>query len=251
MKIFDNYSNYYNLLYKDKDYSIEANYVRNLIKKYGVDVKTILDLGCGTGKHAKQLTEYEFTVTGIDQSEEMVRIAKEQNPTLDFFQGDIRTARLNKKFDTAVSLFHVMNYQTTNDDIITSFKTVNTHLKDNGIFIFDSWYGPAVLSDRPTVRVKRMENELIDVKRTSKPQLDLNSNRVNIKFDIEIKNKNTEKTETINEIHNIRYFFYPEIEFFLRTTGFKLLHVEEWMTGNDLDDKTWYCCFIAQKTSDH
>ncbi|MDY0130988.1 MAG: methyltransferase domain-containing protein, partial [Methanosarcina vacuolata] len=66
MNVFGDYSKYYNLLYKDKEYSKEVEYVVNLINKYNPNSKTILDLGCGTGRHDELFAKYGYSVCGID-----------------------------------------------------------------------------------------------------------------------------------------------------------------------------------------
>ncbi len=75
MNTFGDYSKYYNLLYKDKEYSKEVDYVSNLIKKYSPEAKTILDLGCGTGRHDELFIKHGFSVWGVDISEKMLEEA--------------------------------------------------------------------------------------------------------------------------------------------------------------------------------
>src|SRR3990172_5281821 len=76
MTVFGKYSSYYNLLYKDEDYAGEVEYIHNLIQKHSPGAKSILDLGCGTGRHDLLLAEKGYSVTGVDQSEEMLAVAK-------------------------------------------------------------------------------------------------------------------------------------------------------------------------------
>ena len=68
MAVFYSYAQYYDLLYREKDYPGEVDYVDALIKKYAVnDARTILDLGCGTGGHAILLARKGYRVTGVDR----------------------------------------------------------------------------------------------------------------------------------------------------------------------------------------
>ena len=104
MKAFGNYSRYYNLLYKDKDYIGEAGFIHDLIQKHSPAAKNILDLGCGTGRHDLLLAEKGYAIAGVDMSEEMLLIARSQElnsstaQQLNFLHGDIRTFRVDKKF---------------------------------------------------------------------------------------------------------------------------------------------------------
>jgi len=73
MKSFTKYSKYYDLLYHDKDYSQECDFIEQILRSYTLEpVKTILDGGCGTGGHAIPLANKGYEITGIDASEAMV-----------------------------------------------------------------------------------------------------------------------------------------------------------------------------------
>ena len=58
------------------------------------------------------------------------------------------------KFDAALMMFAVLGYQVENDDVLAALRTARRHLEPGGLFIFDVWYGPAVLHQRPSERVK-------------------------------------------------------------------------------------------------
>jgi 2-polyprenyl-3-methyl-5-hydroxy-6-metoxy-1,4-benzoquinol methylase len=244
MKAFGNYSRYYNLLYKDKDYKGEAGFIHDLIQKYSPEAKNILDLGCGTGRHDLLLAEKGYAITGVDMSEEMLLIARSQQ--LNFLHGDIRTFRMDKKFDVAISLFHVMSYQTTNADFLSALETAKAHLASGGIFIFDFWYGPAVLTDRPAVRVKKLEDDKIQVIRLAEPIMHANKNLVDVNYTVWIKDKSSLQTEEIRETHHMRYWFLPEIEHLIKEAGFGMLNHGEWMTGKQPGFDTWGVYMVAR-----
>jgi protein-L-isoaspartate O-methyltransferase len=65
-------------LYKDKNYTSEANYVVQLIKANHNTATQILELGCGTGNHAAILCKEKYSVTGLERSAEMVELAKQK-----------------------------------------------------------------------------------------------------------------------------------------------------------------------------
>jgi SAM-dependent methyltransferase len=252
MKIFNTYSDYYDLLYSDKDYASEVEYIDQLIHKHYPNAKSILNLGCGTGNHDFFLARHGYQVTGVDFSENNIKKAKNKllnsnfkDAELNFTNGDIRTIRLEKKFDIVLALFHVISYQISNDDIKAAFSTAKAHLCNNGIFIFDCWYGPAVLTDRPTVRLKDIENEHISIRRIAEPEMFPNENRVHVNYLLILKEKSNNQMSEIRETHKMRYLFKPEIENMLNQAGFELLHCKEWMTNNETGFKTWNACFIA------
>ena len=99
MSVFKDYARYYDLLYRDKDYAGEAEFVNSLIGKYTTDTKSILELGCGTGGHAEYLAKLGYTVHGIDISKDMLQMAESRHAKfsqslknkIKFEIGDVRT----------------------------------------------------------------------------------------------------------------------------------------------------------------
>ena len=245
--IFSDYANYYDLLYKDKNYEKEIDYIDTLIKKNvkGDNLK-ILDIGCGTGIHAKYLASKGYHVTGIDISEEMIQIAKnDQNKNTEFYVYDAKTFKLTQKFDIILSLFHVVSYQTTNRNLSELINNVSCHLKDEGLFIFDFWYGPAVLTDRPQIRIKRFSDDKVNIVRLAEPVMSINENIVDVNYELIIYSKDKNYPQYVNETHKMRYFFLPEINFYLQNCKMEALNFEEWLTSQEPSDKTWSVCCIA------
>ena len=247
---FKDYANYYNLLYKDKDYKAEANYIHSLIQQFAAQSKSLIDLGCGTGKHAFEFEKLGYEVTGVDLSSQMVAIAntnkEKNNSTISFGEGDIRNYRDSKKYDAVVSLFHVMSYQTTNDDLEKAFLTAKNLMADYGVFIFDCWYGPGVLTDLPTSRTKNFEDEILSVSRTSTASIDYNTKVVEVIFDVEIKNKITNTISILEEVHPMRYLFKPEIELLLKVNKLKIKACYEWMTEKQPTNNSWYMIIVIE-----
>lgn len=251
--IFNAYSTYYDLLYRDKDYAAESKFIAEILESHlGTKNGSILELGCGTGIHAEHLSNMGFDVTGVDLSAKMIDVArsrtsKKLNAKLGFEIGDVRSARLNSKFDSIISLFHVASYQTSNIDILSMFETASLHLKDGGIFIFDCWYGPAVLRNLPELRVKRINSELISILRIAEPTIFPNENIVKVNYTVQVKSTDGKCSEEFLESHNMRYFFSPEIEYYLQKSGMRLINRVEWLTGRPTGLDTWGAVFFAVK----
>jgi hypothetical protein len=132
------------------------------------------------------------------------------------------------------------------DNLSAAFTTARAHLKPGGILIFDCWYGPAVLTERPSDRIKRMEDEQIQVTRLAEPVLYPNDNVVDVNYHVLIRNRQTEAITEIKETHHMRYLFRPEIELLAEQVGFKVLHSEERITGRKLGLDTWGVCFVLK-----
>lgn len=254
MSVFNLYAAYYDLLYRDKDYAKETDYVAGLIAEASHSPRAVLELGCGTGGHAVQFAERGIPVHGIDLSADMVRRASDRirraaaqlGAMLSFEQGDVRSYRMNRTFDAVVSLFHVASYQTSNADQDELFSTARAHLPPGGLFIFDFWYGPAVLTDRPHHVIKQAEDEYIEVSRETTPTMLVNDNCVDVRFDITVRSKGDQRSQQIVENHRMRYLFLPEINQRLAASRFRLLQAYAWMTRLPLSDRSWYGCVVAQ-----
>lgn len=250
MSVFQAYSTYYDLLYQDKDYVAEANYVMDrLTNSLGKKPKSILDLGCGTGKHAETFAKHGIDVWGVDLSATMIEQAKQRLPNANFTQGDVRFVQIDQTFDSVISLFHVASYQTGNDDIKSYLKTAAYHLRAGGIFLFDFWYGPAVYSQQPTVRVKRMQNNQAQILRTAEPVHRENDCVVEVNYEVIVEEIATKQTQHIREQHLMRYFFLPELTHLLESAGFEAntIKFEEWLTSNAPSGNTWGVTAIARK----
>jgi SAM-dependent methyltransferase len=246
---FGLYSRYYDLLYRDKDYAAEAAYIRALISEFHPEARDVLELGCGTGKHARLLAKSGLNVTGVDRSAEMIDAAQAEQAIVTIISGDARTVRLSQKFDVVLSLFHVVSYQATNDDVASMFETVATHLRDGGCFVFDVWYGPAVLRQLPQSRVKEMEDERFKVHRVAEPAVDFNQNWVDVNYSIHVTDKASGQVERFEECHRMRYFFTPEIDLFAKSSRMELIHGEQWLDRAVPSPETWGVTFILRKQS--
>lgn len=248
MTNFQQYSKYYDLLYKDKNYKEECDYVISKIKQFDPKAIQILELGSGSGSHAHYFCKAGFEVTGVERSPEMVALAKSKNikgfnPTI----GDISSFEISQQFDIALSLFHVISYLTENESLINCFKRVHQQLKSDGVFMFDIWYSPAVYHQKPETRIKRLENDTIEIIRLAESKTESAKNLVAVNFDVIIKDKKTQISETITEEHLMRHFSIPEIKILAAFTGFEVVLTEEFLTENTASEETWGVFFILKK----
>lgn len=250
METFQDYAYYYNAFYKDKDYAMEAAQIDELIKRYGSNVHTVINYGCGTGRHDIELSKLGYSCTRIDLSESMINVAKHNCKTesnqIDFSVADIRTYEPVKKYDAVISLFHVMSYQNTNKDILSAFQSARKSLEKGGLFLFDSWYGPGVLTDPPVVRVKETEDEQYRLVRVARPVMYDKRNVVDVCYEVLVIDKKTNVTKTINEVHSMRYFFKPELEMFLQQAGFELVTNLDCNSLQQTTFNSWTSYFIAK-----
>lgn len=250
MEVFQDYAYYYNIFYQDKDYRSEAEEIDKILKKYAERVERVINFGCGTGRHDIELVKMGYWCKGIDLSSLMIDIAKENsvnsNVQMDFEVADIRTYKQGAKYDAVISLFHVMSYQNSNEDVLNAFQAARSALETGGLFVFDVWYGPGVLSDKPYVRIKDVEDEKNRLIRIARPVMHDKENIVDVNYEVLVINKKTNKVQTINEVHNMRYFFRPELKILLEQAEFELIDNLDCHTLGETDYNSWTSYFIAK-----
>jgi len=254
LKPFERSAEFYDALYQAKNYAAEADYVDRLVQRCLPGARSLLDLGCGTGRHAIKFAEKGYTVFGVDRSLEMIRRAlghwEKLPPHLrertTFEQCDIRELRLAGDFDTVVALFHVVSYQLSNNDLIGAFTTAKAHLRTNGLFIFDCWYGPGVLTNPPTVRTKTLSNGSSRLTRFATPLMRVNENAVEVNYRFKLTNRTSRECSEFEEKHAMRYFFVPELFLALQLADLKPLTVTEWMTEREPGRETWSIAVVAR-----
>jgi SAM-dependent methyltransferase len=265
VKVFNKYSSFYDTVYKDKDYEKEASYVLDLARLYGkTDVRRILDMGCGTASHAVPLARRGFDVVGFDISDAMVDRAREKIATAEEMAGtqhfsepvirtgDIRTYRDGTVYDLCISMFAVMGYLTTNEDFVAGLRTARSHLTLGGLFIFDAWFGPAVLTQRPERRSQEFQKGDATIIRLVTPELDFCRQVTRVHYRILEIQGDTVLTD-MEEIHEMRYFFTQELKLALAVAGFELVAVRPFLENDrELTMDDWNVCVVAQAAeTDH
>ena len=251
---FARYAAYYDLLYRDKDYAVEAAYVARTIRAACPAARHILELGSGTGRHGRLLAGMGFDVHGIERSMEMVGIAHAacddpstgQPGSFACEAGDLCSARLGRTFDAVIALFHVLSYQATNDQLLAAFRVAAGHLAPGGVFLFDVWHGPAVLSQCPERRIKQVEDARYRVQRAALPELDAETGTVKVVYRFECEDLATGAIERFDEAHVMRYLFPTEVDLLARSCGLTIAGSEEFATGMPPSAATWGVAYVLR-----
>ena len=245
--VFEKYASYYDSIYQDKNYEEECNFLDVIFDRYAAGkVKSILDLGCGTGGHSIILAERGYSVDGVDRSGAMLSLAKEKDGAskVSFHQQEILGLRLEKTFDAVISMFAVMSYMTTNADLSRAFRVARSHLNPGGLFVFDSWFGPGVFNDPPVLRRKELVNKGTRIIRTTTPIFDVLQQVVDVQFDV-VKVIKDQKVENVTEHHLMRPLFVKEVELFAELNSLELLTACPWMDlGRNIEITDWLAFFI-------
>jgi SAM-dependent methyltransferase len=252
MTAFGNLARFYDAVYADKDYAAEAAYVLKLLDAHAPTCQHLLELGSGTGRHAIELARAGRQVSGIDASADMVAIANERIAAADAGRLSFRTAdatsfRDGGRYDAVIACFHVLNYMATPRALADAFATAAAHLPANGLFLFDSWHGPAVRSSGPETRVRDLRIGTSEIVRIAQPEHDPARQTVNVKYRFFVRQSPSSGWELIEETHHLRYLFREDVLAACASAGFELLLDEEWLSGKPLGDATWGACYLARR----
>jgi hypothetical protein len=127
------------------------------------------------------------------------------------------------------------------------FTNAAAHCKLGGLFIFDFWYTPAVYTEGPSVRIKRVSDEKMEVTRLAEPVIYSNENRVDVNYTLFARDLSSGLIQTTKEVHSMRHFSLPEIDILATVSGFERIHAEAFLVGGAPSEETWGVCVTLKK----
>lgn len=139
--MFTKSAKFYDALYQFKDYDAASKQLYALIQQYNPNAKTLLDVGCGTGKHLEYLREY-YQVEGLDLDANLLKIACERCPEVTFRQGNMVDFNLGYTFDIITCLFSAIAYVKTIEYLEQAIACMARHLTPGGIMVVEPWVSP-------------------------------------------------------------------------------------------------------------
>ncbi len=223
------YSDSYDALYADKDYGAECDLLEEIFRHTDRPVRSVLDLGCGTGRHSVELARRGYELVGVDISEGMLERARrrasiEAASGTTFVLGDIQDIQVGRRFDAVLSMFAVVGYQISDSAVRATFANVRRHLQPGGTFVFDVWYGPAVVAVGPTTRVKVVSTEDGEIERRAVGVLEPESHVCTVTYEL-TRRRTGQPDVAALETHRMRYFFEEELRSLLKEAGLTLRSV--------------------------
>jgi dTDP-3-amino-3,4,6-trideoxy-alpha-D-glucopyranose N,N-dimethyltransferase len=199
---------FYDLLYSgDKDYSGEAQMVAELIGKHSAGASTVLDVGCGTGSHARGLIDLGFFVDGVDIESAFVEIASEKCPEGTFRVADMTMMDLPERYDAVVCLFSAIGYVLSESALNQTLCHMVSHLSTGGVVIVDPWFEPEQLSDR-WIATRTSERDGTTVTRMSRNVIEGSISRLEFEYLI----GTPEGIEHRSETHDLGLFTQGQME---------------------------------------
>jgi SAM-dependent methyltransferase len=151
--VFTESAAFYDALYAFKDYSAAADYVRRIVVERARRAETLLDVGCGTGRHLEFLRN-DFDVQGVDINPMMVEIAKGRLPGIQIHEADMVSFALPDRFDVVTCLFSSIAYVRTLERLRLAIASMTRHLRAGGVLLIEPWFTPeSYWSDTVTLNV--------------------------------------------------------------------------------------------------
>lgn len=164
MEAYTGFAKVYDMFMDNVPYEEWAMRLTEILKEYGILDGILLDLGCGTGKLTRLMEEKGYDMIGVDNSIEMLDIAREQSKeNILYLLQDMREFELYGTVRGIYSACDCMNYILEEEDLREVFSLVNNYLDPKGIFIFDinTQYKYEALLGENTIAENREEGSFI------------------------------------------------------------------------------------------
>lgn len=245
----------YDLFYAEKNYAAEADFIHECIKKFHKGKReTLLELACGTGRHAYHLWQKGYKIIATDYSDDMLDCARENHRQ---WKTDVEFRRLDMRNpgftgtppDVIICLFDSIGYLETNESILQLLKFVNRQLTDDGLFILEYWNAGAFLRFYEPSRTKHFKTSEGEIVRSSETEIDYMKQLAHVHYTITEKSGNLPEN-IIKETQSNRYFLHQEMQLFFQQAGFECIASFAGYTNDTIiAPDTWHTVAVVKKSS--
>lgn len=199
----------------------DTAFIIKLFKKYG-NIKSVLDVGCGVGSHVKHLHDKGYVAEGIEADPAKVKYSQKKYPSLTFKHQFMQNLNMKKKYDAIICIHNIIAFNENNDEVFTTFKNFNKHLKKGGLLLVQTKNAMGLIKhqfvskrvdtgkDRKTMGIKAVLEEDVDV---------TNQRFITKRTFFRLKDNKNVGSYTKSS----RLYFPQELCFFLEQAGFEVL----------------------------
>jgi SAM-dependent methyltransferase len=228
--MFNASAEYYDVIYGAfKDYAAEVAQVTSLLRRLNPTCRSVLDVGCGTGEHARRLAAEGFEVDGLDIEPAFVRMAAIKHPGGRFVVADMSDFHLPHRYDALLCLFSSIGYLVTLNRVTRALACFREHLAPDGVALVEPWFPPGVLEAGKRF-TNTGESQGVKVSRRSRTEIDGTLSR--LLFDYEIDDHGD--VRHVSEVHELGLFTTEEMKQAFREAGLDVQYDPEGLTGRGL-----------------
>jgi SAM-dependent methyltransferase len=243
----------YDLFYSEKPYAAEAKFVDKCLRKNSDGpCQRLLDVACGTGRHAFAFEKLGYKVVAVDHSKDMLvrarATASEAKSKVRFRLADMRTLDFKDgEFDAAVCLFDSIGYVRSTAAVRQTLKLIRGKLRPGGLLVFEYWHAPTFLQHYSPVRVRRWDLPQGQILRISETSLDRRRRLAHVTYSV-CELDADGRYRSFEETQSNRYFKRGEMNEYLEDSGFATIRSFGGFSFNKkLDDRAWHVISIARR----
>lgn len=214
------HARYYDEFYSEKPYADEARFVdAQLVAKVGRRGE-LLDVACGTGRHALEFAALGWTATGIDISPELIALAQERDTEVEFQEHDMAEFELGRRFTAVTCLFDSIGYPQTNEAIVASLQCMANHLTPDGVVAVEFLHAATALLHNHPVKVRRRKTDDGGrILRISETSIDARRSVMAIDYELWKSHPAGSEQETWSERQFRRFFTVEEMRSLMMSAG--------------------------------
>lgn len=239
--MFSQSTELYDFIYSEfKDFDAEAASVAALLEKKCPSARRLLDVGCGSGRHAAALTEkHGFQVDGLDIESGFLEIARQRCPRGTFYRGDMASFNLDTTYDAVLCLFSSIGYVRTPERLNLTARSLHRHITPGGVAIIEPWMTPESFKGG-SLYLTTVDREDLKISRVSRSEV---RDRISwMEFQYLVAEPNG--IRHLKEVHELGLFTEEEMAEALREGGFHRVEFDpEGITGRGL-----YVAYAEPKT---
>lgn len=250
MSTFRRLARYYDVFYGQRNFEKECDFLIQAWALCGVRPENILDLAGGTGNHGLVLAARGYKVCGVDASAEMLWLygqkAAERGLAVDLLRQDLSKIALSRQFDAALCMGDAIGYLGDDSELCRFFLALAEQVKPYGVFVFDFWHTPAVVSSYEPVRSRDYQMGTSKVTRVARTSLDLVKKIALVDYQVR-EFVGDSVVDEFSEEHHMRFFTVEEIIRLLEGSGWEIVFsCPSYEFGRPVGDDTFHVAVIAR-----
>lgn len=247
MEAYTDFATIYDKFMEDTPYDEWCSNIVEILKSEDICDGLVCELGAGTGEMTRRLRDKGYDMIGIDNSEEMLMVARDKEGSSQdilYLCQDMREFELYGTVRAVVSVCDSVNYILEDEELTEVFKLVNNYLDPGGLFIFDfnTRYKYAEVIGDTTIAETR-EDECFIWENSFDP--DDNINEYDITFFV--RDGKSELFKRFTETHLQRGYEYSEITAMLKAAGLILERAFDADTGAEVADTSERIVIVARE----